>query len=52
MGTIGALIFLVLAAFVGMLIGALWDAPLLGGIMLVLIVGFVCVIYYLDKPPK
>lgn len=50
MGTIGAFIFLIVGSFVGTLIGGLLGDPGAGGVMGALIVGFTCVIYYLDKP--
>ncbi len=52
MGTVGALILLVIAAAAGLFLGAAFGDMLLGAILLVLIAGFTCVIYYLDKPGK
>lgn len=52
MGTIGALIFLIVGAFAGMLVGGWLGDPGAGGVTGALIVGFTCVIYYLDKPSK
>lgn len=50
MGTVGTFALLVFAAFVGIGVGELLGDVLLGAILLVLIVGFTCVIYHLDKP--
>ena len=52
MGTAGTFALLVFAAFVGIGVGELLGDVLLGTILLVLIVGFTCVIYHLDKPKK
>ena len=52
MGTVATFALLVLAAFIGLGIGELLGNVLLGAILLVLIVGFTCVIYHLNKPKK
>lgn len=52
MGTIATFALLVFAAFVGLGVGQFLGDVLLGAILLVLIVGFTCIIYHLDKSKK
>lgn len=52
MKTIGSAVVIILAAIVGLLLGAAMNDGLSGSILLAVIVGFVCVIYTIENSGK